>query len=134
MENYKIRTLNIDEKYGKTIIYYVATRDISFDEIVNRSYQDNEVIATAHVGWYFDSDQTNYEATIVGLNVEQQFQHLGIGSKLLGRIINDALHGGMDVVKVDDMTERYHDKHNIYVKFGFHYVDPTGGPEMVLKF
>lgn len=134
MENYKIRTLIIDEKCGKTIIYYISKHVVTLDEILDRSrhpLQDNGIIASAHVGWWCES-QIGNEATIVGLNVEDQFQNLGIGSKLLERIILDAQATNVDMIKVDDMSERYHKNHNIYTKFGFDYVDPTGGPEMVL--
>ena len=56
----------------------------------------------------------------------------GYGSVLLKYVIR-TLKKDWPCIYLDDMSERYRKLHNIYVKYGFEYVDEDG-PEMIYKF
>jgi GNAT superfamily N-acetyltransferase len=81
----------------------------------------------------------------VFLNVEEGSAHImnlltvepylgkGYASKLLNHLINDMLKkdGQFNSLTVDDMSDRFMQNHNIYIKHGFEYF-LAGLPEMVL--
>lgn len=128
MQNYKIRTSFIDKS---TIVYYVSQRKIETWELLNGSAYD-EIIASAHIVTHTERNFDRDFIMIVGLSVKPPFQNLGIGSKLLEKILAYAKNSGKTMIKVDDMSQRYRCEHNIYSKFGFKYEDQISGPEMEL--
>lgn len=56
----------------------------------------------------------------------------GYGSILLDHVIKWVIDSKCKVICLDDMSERYRQTHNIYLKFGFEYLYDSG-PEMELK-
>ncbi len=55
----------------------------------------------------------------------------GFGSILLKSVINEIKNLKINIIMLDDMTNRYRQTHNIYLKFGFKYLYDSG-PEMEL--
>ena len=72
--------------------------------------------------------------TITNLYVNILFRNRGIGTKLLKKCfeISDEI---VEFYELDDMTDRYNKKNNIYIKNGFYYVNVENGyavgPEMI---
>jgi len=56
----------------------------------------------------------------------------GFGSILLKYLIEKIRKTKINIILLDDMSDRYRNSHNIYLKFGFRYISKTG-PEMELK-
>ena len=73
----------------------------------------------------------NSEKTATITNFFTQLHNQGIGSKLLCQVISDCKEININLIELDDMTDRYRKSNNIYLKFGFKYVD-VYGPEMIL--
>lgn len=56
----------------------------------------------------------------------------GFGSILLDFVINEMKIIQINNITLDDMSNRFRNSHNIYIKFGFNYLHDFG-PEMELK-
>lgn len=64
------------------------------------------------------------------LAVRGRWRGKGVGTMLLRRAIYKMALCGMDLVTLDDHSDRYRAEPNIYTMMGFKYVDPEEGPEM----
>jgi GNAT superfamily N-acetyltransferase len=66
------------------------------------------------------------------LNIEKEYQNKGYGSILLNYLIKYCKENNINYITVDDMSDNFNKKNNIYVKFGFTYI-VKGFPEMILS-
>ena len=62
------------------------------------------------------------------------FEQKGYGTILLNEVIDTLKkkYSSIRTIELDDMTDRYRQPNNIYLKFGFTYVSDHG-PEMTYK-
>ena len=75
----------------------------------------------------------NYkECVIMDFEIVYNYQNKGYGSILLNNIINYCRFHNIDKIILDDMSSRFNTKSNIYLKFGFKYLE-LGYPEMELN-
>jgi len=65
------------------------------------------------------------------LNVKNEFQNNGLGSMLIQELINYCSNNDIKNITLDDMSDRFNQSHNIYMKFNFKYI-MKGFPEMIL--
>jgi GNAT superfamily N-acetyltransferase len=70
------------------------------------------------------------EMDIIELYVEEKYRGHKYGSMLIDHVIEKSKINNILVINVDDMSDRYRQFDNIYLKNGFKYVDEDG-PEMV---
>lgn len=63
------------------------------------------------------------------LHVDPKLRNKGIGSILLNRLIEYAKKNNVDKIVLDDMTDNYRKRNNIYLKHEFRYLS-NNGPEM----
>ena len=70
---------------------------------------------------------------ITNLFVPEEQRGCGLAVKALHEVCNEAYRLHIPFIKVDDMSDRYRQKNNIYLKAGFVYMDPTSGCEMVAR-
>lgn len=118
MNNYTIRIDIIENnKYNKIQRYNLVKNINLCFIIINTNLEDKESTITD-----FKSIESNKN----------------YGSILLKHVINDIKNYNkkhlekISRICLDDMTERYRQKHNIYIKFGFIYKN-NYGPEMILN-
>lgn len=57
----------------------------------------------------------------------------GCGSALMVFASKEAIKRGITEITLDDCSDRYNQKHNLYLKMGMKYVSVGDGPEMVGK-
>ena len=65
-----------------------------------------------------------------GLHVIPELRGNGIGSHILRYIQAYAGANGYERIELDDMSDRFGQPRNIYLKHGFRYVNLEDGPEM----
>jgi GNAT superfamily N-acetyltransferase len=87
----------------------------SFHSLRNRSYYDN---AVCHIG---------------SLVTDQNYRNMGYATKLLEMIKQICLDSNIRTITLDDCSDNFNTKNNVYVKNGFSYVD-EGFPEMIFRF
>jgi len=68
---------------------------------------------------------------IISLNVNERYQNKGYGSILLSNLIDHCKNNKITCIMLDDMSDRFNQKNNIYLNFGFNYIT-SGFPEMEL--
>lgn len=100
----------------------------------------DKVIGVAHGVYYIEEDGRLRNGKIYrklkafyiqSIHIDESFRGLGNGNKLMKGIINYVKNNNMDVIYLDDMSQRSRTFHNLYVKNGFKY-QYDHGPEMVL--
>lgn len=67
--------------------------------------------------------------SLMSLSVPRPLRNRGVGTALLRGVALGCLRLGLRRIDLDDMSDRFGQKNNIYVKFGFRYRQP-GFPEM----
>lgn len=72
------------------------------------------------------------ELNITNLYVNHEYRHQSYGSNLLEHAIQIAKSYKCKSIILDDCSDRFKLSHNIYIKFGFRYID-TNFPEMILN-
>jgi hypothetical protein len=101
------------------VIYYIYSSDLTFDELKNSF---DIIFGYAEVVFNYSLQET----IIVSIRSNLK----GCGSLLLDHIARESRKKNIDKITLDDMSDRFRQAHNIYVKFGFIYRDNTG-PEMI---
>ena len=102
------------------VLYYISDKVLY---IQNFEIYNKDVLGFVEV--VFDKD----DITIVDLYSSTYKE--GIGTYLMLHACKEAKKRGVKNITLDDCSERYRQKHNIYTKLGMVYVDSDGGPEMV---
>ena len=74
----------------------------------------------------------NNSCNINSLNVNGNYQNNGYGSIILHHLIEYCINNQIKYITLDDMSDRFNQKNNIYLKFGFTYIH-YGFPEMKLN-
>lgn len=87
-------------------------------------------IGESYIHGIYDAESD--ELGIIDLYVKGEYRNKGIGTKLIKKIIlYTYTKYKVKIVKLDDMSDKYRKKNNIYLKLGFHY-DEIWGPEMTV--
>lgn len=96
-----------------------------------KKYIDDLVMLRIYCLGYiiFFLDEKTKSATILSLIANKK--RCGYGTILLQECIEICKKKQIKIIELDDVTERYRQKNNIYVKYGFQYVHQHG-PEMIL--
>ena len=68
---------------------------------------------------------------IVSMIIKEEWRGQGYGTLLLKNIIEYCKECNINKIELDDMSDNFNKKNNIYVKNGFKYIQ-KGYPEMVL--
>ena len=113
-------------------------KEVSEDKFIYtiHDYKDNasgvmkESEIKGYIVFFIKFEDLNCIITNFNINFEQK----GYGSILLNEVIDTLKkkYSSIRTIELDDMTDRYRQPNNIYVKFGFTYVSDHG-PEMVYK-
>ena len=60
-------------------------------------------------------------------------RNCGYATAYLYKVAQDTITLGLTCITLDDVSTNHRQKHNIYLKLGFRYVDPDGGPQMIAR-
>ncbi len=77
---------------------------------------------------YYDKDERRLH--IIDLGTKEEFRGKGFASILLKKMIDEAYRLQCRTITLDDASDLFGKKENIYLKFGFEYV-VSGQPEMI---
>lgn len=99
------------------MVYYVAKSALCAQEL--KMYH-KIIPALIEVIYHKDS------MTVINLQSRQK----GGGSALMAHAAKEALKRGIDQIDLDDCSDRYNQKNNLYTKMGMEYVSAGDGPEM----
>ncbi len=130
MESIKFRkSIEFDFDYKQEIIYYVSKNNVMGDSIgyafVTLTF-DNKIVLRNGKTLFL-----NPKMRINSFAVNHDKRCQGFGSQILHGLIHDAIESGVITIELDDMSDNYRKKRNIYTKFGFSYTNDIG-PEMML--
>ena len=65
----------------------------------------------------------DHSCILLSLEVNRSYQHRGIGSKLLLKLIEHCRLSSIRAILLDDMSDGFETSNNIYVKHGFKYIN-----------
>ncbi len=108
-----------------------------------KNIQSHDNFETGYIQYYINTDEK--EAILIYLFIHPNYQGLGYAKLLFQEMLQDVFETMNKEnitkyhIKLDDMSDRYGSKDNIYLKMGFNYVekDEQGnpmGPEMIKYF
>lgn len=75
---------------------------------------------------------TGGECTILSLHVDELYRNNGYGTFLLKEIIKYCMENNIKIIKLDDVSDNFNKKNNIYTKLNFKYIS-SGFPEMIYE-
>ena len=99
------------------MVYYVANSTLCVQEL--KMYHK---IIHALIEVIYNKDSM----TVINLHSHQK----GCGSALMVHAAKEALKRGIDQIDLDDCSDMYNQKNNLYTKMGMEYVNAGDGPEM----
>jgi hypothetical protein len=103
---------------NQKLVYYKNKIQLTHEEFVKQSTE-----LPGYVEGVLDIYYNKITITYINSNVK------GNGILLLKTILNHAFLIGIDTVYLDDMSDRFGKKNNIYLKIGMKYIE-EGYPEM----
>jgi ribosomal protein S18 acetylase RimI-like enzyme len=74
----------------------------------------------------------NNNCNLISLIIKEGYREYGFGTLLLKIFIRICKNKKIKKIELDDMTDNFNKKNNIYLKNGFRYIK-KGFPEMILK-
>ena len=83
--------------------------------ITRKLYIENEYIG--YINYSINHKCKN--AYIININLRKQHRKKGYGSLLLKNCLDNIKSNGIEIVKLNDISERSKNPNNIYIKFGF---------------
>lgn len=99
------------------MVYYVANSTLCVQEL---KLHHKIIPALIEVIYHKDS------MTVIDLQSRQK----GCGSVLMVHAAKEALKRGIDQIDLDDCSDMYNQKNNLYTKMGMEYASAGDGPEM----
>lgn len=108
-----------------------------------KNIQSHDNFETGYIQYHINTDEK--EAILIYLFIHPNYQGVGYAKLLFQEMLQDVFDtmkkAGINSfhIKLDDMSDRYGSKDNIYLKMGFDYLekDEQGnpqGPEMIQYF
>ena len=95
--------------------------------IIIKMYYQKYMIGILYAIYQFE------DCYIADFNVNEEYQNKGYGSLLMEYLIDHCKENNIRKIILDDMSDRFNQEHNIYLKFGFKYIS-NNFPEMELIF
>ena len=98
-------------------IYYISDYD----------FQEKEMdIENEHLHGFADVIFNTHSVNVLSLLSSSK----GCGTYLMVHISKEAIKMGIDIIELDDCSDRYNKSHNLYTKLGLLYLEAGEGPEM----
>jgi ribosomal protein S18 acetylase RimI-like enzyme len=96
--------------------------------ITKKLYIDEEYIG--HVNYSINLYCN--DSYIININILKKYRNKGYATSLLKDCLDDIKNRGIKEVKLNDISLNYRKENNIYIKFGFHYVNDDDN-DMIIK-
>lgn len=99
-------------------------------EIIKFIIQHNSQICGTLI---YSEDNIERVGTINMISIEEEYRRKGMGTALLWNLYDYTISkGNISYILLDDCSDNFRMKNNIYTKLGATYIDKTG-PEMIWK-
>ena len=125
----------IYKKYKNFNIYQIKKKrdeylSISYYISINKlKYKNMEEMCFSYVQYIID----NKNATLIILKTNNKYKRKGYAIKILEESLNYLKNKlNIEKIELDDMSNRSWENNNIYVNFGFKYINNYPEPEMIL--
>lgn len=102
-------------------IFYISNGVLSLKKYISMSKNNNPMLCS-YLEYYLDD-------ILVITDLKSNIKNKGYATILILSVLQEAQNKNVNVVELDDCSDRYNQKHNIYLKLGFKYNDEYG-PEM----
>jgi GNAT superfamily N-acetyltransferase len=118
-------TLNNDVDNRDTVKKNIRTSmiySLSFDNLEDNTCEKN--IGSIQFSMnHHGITRSKKVVNINNLNVEEQYRGNGFGTLLIKEALFDSYNMGMLYAELDDMSDRFRQTDNIYIKIGFKYIN-----------
>jgi ribosomal protein S18 acetylase RimI-like enzyme len=119
------------KKYKKNNIYLsIQKNNIIFYISINKLQHKKIDLSYCYIQYVVDLKKKN--ATLISLKTKDSFKNKGFATKLLTISLDYLKQKKFLKIELDDMSDRAWEKKNIYINFGFKYINPFPEPEMIL--
>jgi hypothetical protein len=125
-----INNLYIKIDYHNNIYIYISKYNIIFYISTNKLQYKNIDCSISYIQYIIDSN--NKEASLICLKTKTLFLNKGYATKLLTYSLKYFKKINIKKIELDDMSDRSWKDNNIYIYFGFKYINQFPEPEMVL--
>jgi len=105
-----------------SITFYISIKKQKYKDINDHSFSFIEYII----------DIQNKDATLLTLKTNNKYRNKGYAKKLLKESLNYLKKKKIEKIELDDMSNNAWCDHNIYIIFGFKYINNYPEPEMIL--
>lgn len=105
-----------------SITFYISIKKQKYKDINDYSFSFIEYII----------DIQNKDATLLTLKTNNKYRNKGYAKKLLKESLNYLKKKKIEKIELDDMSNNAWRDHNIYIIFGFKYINNYPEPEMIL--
>lgn len=140
MNFYSIITKNLNYV---DFIYYKGIKQYTYEEF--KTYEKTMKTDKDKIIGYIHCMETNKNMHENNYNIRKKIKILhvimifinvecrgmGLGNELLNYFIDYSVKNNIHSIHLDDMSDRYRHKNNLYIKNKFKYIDKIG-PEMIL--
>ena len=135
---YGIFSISVDSYDCDIIIHYIGNKQYTYQQFMKCISDTNCVIGHITSAHFITNTHklrnkeynVYLEGTICNLVVNKKFRGQGYGTRLLRIAMDEIKKKNIHVIKLDDMSDRFRKKNNIYVKHGFKYINDNG-PDMI---
>lgn len=118
----KLKNNNIFLSIQKNnIIFYISINKLQ-----------HKKIGSSHSFIQYFVDFKDKDATLICLKTNNPFKNKGFATELLTVSLDYLKKKNILKIELDDMSDRAWEENNIYIKFGFKYINPFPEPEMNL--
>ena len=106
-----------------SITFYISIKKQKYKDINDSSFSFIQYIV----------DIKNKDGNLLTLKTNNIYKNKGYAKKLLEESLNYLkIKKKIKKIELDDMSDRSWDDHNIYIMFGFKYINNYPEPEMIL--
>lgn len=106
-----------------SITFYISIQKLKYKDINDSSFSFIQYIV----------DIKNKDGNLLTLKTNDPHKNKGYAKKLLEESLNYLkIKKKIKKIELDDMSDRSWDDHNIYIMFGFKYINNYPEPEMIL--
>lgn len=99
------------------------------DRIIDINLISNNIKTISYIHFIYNLESAN----LVFLKTKNKYKNKGYASYLLKLSIKYLKIKKIKKIELDDMSNHAHGKNNIYINFGFKYINPRPEPEMLLE-
>lgn len=107
--------------YKNNIIFYIS---------INKLQNKNIDSSFSFIQYIVDFEKK--DGTLICLKTNKSFKNKGFATELLTISLDYLKNKNILKINLDDMSDRSWGKNNIYINFGFKYINLFPEPEMVL--